>query len=174
MSVISAINLTVHNTIFSNTAGTSPVRETIVHDHVSPFPINCEATRQDKTDPGLHKEDPKQKIVFVSSSSCRFRQAAGVDLEPDHPHEPMVNISFTDCSCVGNAGGGFQIYLGTYNASASPFRSDPTLFLLFLSIHKFLNEMSSKRLSTKFIRYTLADRNQNRLKRNRVRMPMCF
>ena len=106
--------------------------------HVSLFPINCDATRQDKTDPGLHKEDPKPKIVFVSSSSCRFRQAAGVDLEPDHPHEPMVNISFTDCSCVGNAGGGFQIYLGTYNASASPFRSEPTLFLLLLSTHKFL------------------------------------
>jgi hypothetical protein len=71
MSVISAINLTVHNTIFSNTAGTAP--------------------------------------------------AAGVDLEPDYPHEGMVNITFTDCSCVGNAGGGFQIYLGTYNASAEPY-----------------------------------------------------
>ena len=71
MSVISAINLTVHNTIFSNTAGTAP--------------------------------------------------AAGVDLEPDHPHEGMANISFTDCSCVGNDGGGFQIYLANYNASTPPF-----------------------------------------------------
>ena len=101
--------------------------------HVSLFPINCDATRQDKTDTGLCTQRRSQ-----TKESCLFRQAAGVDLEPDHPHEPMVNISFTDCSCVGNAGGGFQIYLGTYNASASPFRSEPTLFLLLLSIHKFL------------------------------------
>jgi hypothetical protein len=33
----------------------------------------------------------------------------------------MINVSFTDCACVGNAGGGFQVYLGTYNASAKPF-----------------------------------------------------
>lgn len=58
MSVISAINLTVENTIFSNTAGTAP--------------------------------------------------AAGVDLEPDFPHEAMINVTFTDCACVGNAGGGFR------------------------------------------------------------------
>jgi hypothetical protein len=71
MSVINAENLTVVNTIFSNTAGTAP--------------------------------------------------AAGVDLEPDHPSEDMTNVTFKDCSCVGNAGGGFQIYLGAYNASARPF-----------------------------------------------------
>ena len=58
MSVISAVNLSVENTIFSNTAGTAP--------------------------------------------------AAGVDLEPDFPHEAMVNITFKGCACVGNAGGGFR------------------------------------------------------------------
>jgi hypothetical protein len=66
MSVISAANLTVENTIFSNTAGTAP--------------------------------------------------ACGVDLEPDHPYEDMINVSFTDCSLPGNAGGGFQIFLAAYGA----------------------------------------------------------
>lgn len=60
MSVISAVNLTVENTIFSNTAGTAP--------------------------------------------------AAGVDLEPDFPHEALVNVTFKGCACVGNAGGGFRTH----------------------------------------------------------------
>jgi hypothetical protein len=65
MSVISAINLTVHNTIFSNTAGTSPVRETVMSHYFQSI-----VTQQDKTRQTLDsalKEDPKQKnrVVFV-------------------------------------------------------------------------------------------------------------
>eukprot|EP01044_Picomonas_judraskeda_P039225 COSAG03_NODE_18694_length_350_cov_0.784861_1_plen_75_part_01 len=30
----------------------------------------------------------------------------------------MVNISFIDCASTGNAGGGFQIYLGAYSNHA--------------------------------------------------------
>ena len=53
-----------------------------------------------------------ERTIF--SNTAGTAPAAGVDLEPDFPYEDMINISFLDCASVGNAGGGFQVYLGTY------------------------------------------------------------
>jgi hypothetical protein len=57
----------------------------------------------------------------VTTAALTLLYLAGVDLEPDTPAEDIINVTFTDCASVGNAGGGFQIYLGAYNVSARPF-----------------------------------------------------
>ena len=47
---------------------------------------------------------------------------AGVDLEPDLAQEPLVNVTLRNCSSVGNAGAGFQMYLRAWpNSTATPF-----------------------------------------------------
>ena len=33
---------------------------------------------------------------------------AGVDLEPDRPHQQLTNLTFRNCQYLGNAGAGFQ------------------------------------------------------------------
>lgn len=92
MSVISAANLSKHDVILTISTYTPNILLAVV---------------------------AVENTVF--SNTAGTAPAAGVDLEPDFPHEGMTNISFKDCSLPGNAGGGFQIYLGTYNASAKPF-----------------------------------------------------
>lgn len=54
-----------------------------------------------------------ERTVF--SNTAGTAPAAGVDLEPDCPHDHMVNISFIDCTSTRNAGGGFQLYFGAYS-----------------------------------------------------------
>ena len=46
---------------------------------------------------------------------------AGVDLEPDDPHQELTNVTFKDCISVGNSGSGWQFYLRKFDHSTNPF-----------------------------------------------------
>ena len=58
--------------------------------------------------------------------SCVFERTngtmpmAGVDLEPDRPHQQLSNVTFTDCSFIGNAGAGFQIIANAFSNETAP------------------------------------------------------
>jgi hypothetical protein len=46
--------------------------------------------------------------------------AAGVDLEPDTPHQQLSNLTFRNCRYVDNAGSGFQIIANTFDNRTTP------------------------------------------------------
>jgi hypothetical protein len=70
ISIMLGENITVRNSVFSNTAGTPP--------------------------------------------------AFGADLEPDHATYRFVNVSFRNCSFVGNQGGGISINMAALDHTAPP------------------------------------------------------
>ena len=65
-------------------------------------------------------------VINLLVERCTFSNtngtdpAAGVDLEPDFPSHQLTNVSFRDCSYVGNAGSGFRTCLNGLNASTKP------------------------------------------------------
>jgi hypothetical protein len=64
--------------------------------------------------------------VDLLVESCVFERTngtmpmAGVDLEPDRPHQQLSNVTFTDCSFIGNAVAGFQIIASAFSNEMAP------------------------------------------------------
>ena len=56
--------------------------------------------------------------------NCKFRNTrgtppqTGIDIEPSFPNQVLVDIEIKNCIAEGNAGGGFQIYLGHLNSQS--------------------------------------------------------
>ena len=46
--------------------------------------------------------------------------AAGIDFEPNQPHEELQNIVVKNCRFENNKGRGFEFYLGHFNSSTAP------------------------------------------------------
>ena len=70
-------------------------------------------------------------MSLIACVDCRFARClfertngtepmAGVDLEPNGPHDALANITFTECTARGNGGGGFSFYGGQWMKGMLP------------------------------------------------------
>ena len=60
-----------------------------------------------------------ERTVFSATNGTAPQ--AGVDLEPDDPHQELTNVTFKDCVSVGNSGSGWQFYLRQFDHTTNPF-----------------------------------------------------
>eukprot|EP01048_Picozoa_sp_COSAG05_P019093 COSAG05_NODE_2917_length_2511_cov_8.439884_2_plen_524_part_00 len=60
-----------------------------------------------------------ERTTFSNTNGTK--PSAGVDIEPDRFSQQLTNITFKDCTSIGNAGNGFSLDLFHFNQYSDPF-----------------------------------------------------
>jgi hypothetical protein len=56
----------------------------------------------------------------LPNGTAALSPMAGVDLEPNHPRDRLVNISFIRCNSVNNSGAGYQVFPAKSDETSTP------------------------------------------------------
>lgn len=65
-------------------------------------------------------------VVDLYVHNCRFLETCGtppqcgIDVEPAHPYDKLINVVFADCQVIDNAGGGIAVSLRFLDQRSSP------------------------------------------------------